>query len=175
MSSKYKQVSWQVNDGSYRSDSERFPDAIQKRIENSYRKQGWLLPGEQWHEDDRRPYGPGCGCGKGWIPLIEKLDAKLAAIDPDYEIHQIKEKFGALRYYVKFSFKSGREWNPDTYEEIIVDPEAYAKFQQCYKMIDEATHESAHTCEVCGNEGKIQSAEGGGWLQCRCPDHQERM
>lgn len=27
------------------------------------------------------------------------LNDRLAAIDPDYVVHQVKEKFGALRYY----------------------------------------------------------------------------
>ena len=41
-------------------------------------------------------------CGKGWYPLICELDEKLAAIFPDYELHQVKEKFGTLRYYIGF-------------------------------------------------------------------------
>ena len=36
----------------------------------------------------------------GWEQLIVDLDARLAAIDPDYAVAQIKEKFGALRYYI---------------------------------------------------------------------------
>lgn len=35
----------------------------------------------------------------GWYPLIIDTDTRLAAIDPDYVVHQVKEKFGALRYY----------------------------------------------------------------------------
>ena len=41
-------------------------------------------------------------CGKGWYPLLCELDEKLAAIFPDYELHQVKEKFGTLRYYIGF-------------------------------------------------------------------------
>jgi hypothetical protein len=39
-------------------------------------------------------------CDKGWYPLLCELDEKLAAIFPDYEVHQVKEKFGTLRYYI---------------------------------------------------------------------------
>ncbi|OBB81462.1 hypothetical protein A5760_16365 [Mycobacterium colombiense] len=35
----------------------------------------------------------------GWYPIVANLDERLAAIDPDYVVHQVKEKFGALRYY----------------------------------------------------------------------------
>ena len=37
--------------------------------------------------------------GPGWKNLIKELDSKMSAIDPDYTIEQIKEKFGGLRYY----------------------------------------------------------------------------
>ena len=38
-------------------------------------------------------------CDRGWYPLIIELDHRLAEIDPAYHVHQIKEKFGALRFY----------------------------------------------------------------------------
>ena len=44
--------------------------------------------------------------GKGWYPIIVALDAHLATIDPGYAVHQVKEKFGDLRYYYS---GSGRE------------------------------------------------------------------
>lgn len=46
----------------------------------------------------------------GWYPIIARLDAQLATLDPDYELHQVKEKFGGLRYY--------------THTEIEVTPDA---------------------------------------------------
>ena len=36
---------------------------------------------------------------EAWIPYIEKLDAELEALIPRYEVHQVKDKFGGLRYY----------------------------------------------------------------------------
>lgn len=44
-------------------------------------------------------WGRWISCDKGWYPLIVALDKELAAICPDYELHQVKEKFGTLRYY----------------------------------------------------------------------------
>ena len=36
---------------------------------------------------------------EAWIPYIEKLDAELEALIPGYGVHQVKDKFGGLRYY----------------------------------------------------------------------------
>lgn len=46
-----------------------------------------------------REWGRWFSCDKGWYPLIIKLDRELAEIAPDYELHQVKEKYGTLRYY----------------------------------------------------------------------------
>ena len=47
--------------------------------------------------------GVGMPVGKGWMPIIEQLDKDISAIDPDYSITQVKEKFGTLRYYARYS------------------------------------------------------------------------
>ncbi|WP_202972656.1 hypothetical protein [Tsukamurella tyrosinosolvens] len=39
--------------------------------------------------------------GRGWYSIIVDLDRDLGAIDPDYQLVQVKEKFGGLRYYVE--------------------------------------------------------------------------
>lgn len=62
------------------------------------------------HADDLRRilsripprWGRWISCSSGWYPLIIELDKKLAEIFPDYELHQVKEKFGTLRYYIGF-------------------------------------------------------------------------
>ncbi|MDR0849348.1 MAG: hypothetical protein LBN10_10010 [Propionibacteriaceae bacterium] len=46
-------------------------------------------------------WGRWLSCDAGWYPLITKLDADLAALAPDYVVHQVKEKFGTLRYYAE--------------------------------------------------------------------------
>jgi len=49
-------------------------------------------------------YGEGGGpVGKGWMPIIEQLDKDITALDPDYGVQQIKEKFGTLRYYASYT------------------------------------------------------------------------
>lgn len=46
-----------------------------------------------------RGWGRWISLDSGWYPLIIDLNKKLAELDPDYEAHQVKEKFGSLRYY----------------------------------------------------------------------------
>ena len=45
-------------------------------------------------------WGRWISCDKGWYPLLIELDERLAEINPNYEIHQVKEKFGSLRFYI---------------------------------------------------------------------------
>jgi hypothetical protein len=84
-------------------------------------------------------------CGAGWYPILARLDDRLRDIDSDYQVHQIKEKFGTLRFYW-----SGR--NSDAGEEAVADAEA----------------ESARTCERCGNPGRLRTKRG--WLRTLCDD-----
>lgn len=44
-------------------------------------------------------WGRWISCDSGWYSLIVELDEQLRALLPNYVIHQIKEKFGGLRYY----------------------------------------------------------------------------
>ena len=36
-----------------------------------------------------------------WYPVLVKLNADISELESEYEIIQIKEKFGGLRYYVQ--------------------------------------------------------------------------
>lgn len=50
---------------------------------------------------DRIPpnWGKHIRVSAGWYPIIVALDQAIAVLQPDYQIHQVKEKFGGLRYY----------------------------------------------------------------------------
>jgi uncharacterized protein with HEPN domain len=87
----------------------------------------------------------GFAVGDGWFRLIERLSAKMAT-DPELVVAQVKEKFGTLRFYLKL----GANLRPDL---------RLAR--------DRAVRESAHTCEVCGNPGKLLT-RWRGWLAVRC-------
>ncbi len=88
----------------------------------------------------RPPYG--IECGDGWAELVDGLCAKLFAAGWDGDTHQIKEKFGGLRFYVG------------------------AASNECFALIDEAERVSLRTCETCGEPGV--SAVDRGWVSTRC-------
>lgn len=48
---------------------------------------------------DQRWRGLNFGYPQEWEDLIIEVDEKLAALDPDYAVNQVKEKFWGLRYY----------------------------------------------------------------------------
>lgn len=70
----------------------------------------------------------GFECANGWFDLIWKLCEDVEKIaPPDFEVMQVKEKFGTLRYYTHNSTDDIR------------------------KLIRKAELKSAHTCELCGS------------------------
>jgi len=83
-------------------------------------------------------WGRWISCDAGWYQLITDLDAALAALDPDYVIHQVKEKFGTLRFYAETDLVG----------------ELAAGFAA---LIDAAEAASAHACERCGAEAQMCS------------------
>ena len=77
---------------------------------------------------------------EGWKKLVLKCDAMLSHVDPNYEIGQVKEKFGELRYY----FDSKYFFGPVSVEyEIMVAIVMYAQTA------------SSNTCQICGRPGGI--------------------
>jgi hypothetical protein len=74
----------------------------------------------------------------GWYPIVVTLDGRHAAIDPDYVVHQAKEKFGTLHYYCA----------------PIGDP--LPKLREAFEdLVMEAERASASTCERCGKAGLL--------------------
>lgn len=90
---------------------------------------------EQW--------GKWVDCGDGWNWILEDLDRKLSYLDPDYQLNQVKEKFGTLRFY----------YQPSVREDIKLD------------LMDDAVTIaemlSTSTCETCGNSSKVSNSKKG--------------
>lgn len=97
----------------------------------------------------------GFECGDGWFDLLMRLSVKIeAALQAMLTegkrrqdlpcVHQVKEKFGTLRFYMSQPAQ-WREW------------------------IAEAEAESARTCELCGAPGALSIR--GGWYSTMCPRH----
>jgi hypothetical protein len=84
--------------------------------------------------------------GPGWWPIVTALDEAIAVLYPNYEIYQVKEKYGVLRYYC-----SGYR-----------GPEVDA-------LIEAAEAASQVTCERCGHPGQLGSAKG--WWSTACVTH----
>lgn len=105
---------------------------------------------DTWVEDVERRTPPGwygLACGEGWYPIVSQLHEKLKLIDPDYQVFQIKEKFGTLRYY------SSLDGNGEV-----------------RKLVRQAELASAETCEVCGAPGVLRERA---WLKTLCDQHAE--
>ncbi|MFT4233911.1 MAG: hypothetical protein QM607_02735 [Microbacterium sp.] len=81
-------------------------------------------------------WGRWISCPAGWYPLIVVLDRQLAQLDPDYEVHQVKKKYGTLRFYAEPSNDS-------------VDREEFDR------LIDETEKRSESAREQCGALGML--------------------
>ncbi len=92
-------------------------------------------------------------CGPGWYRILASLDEELSYLCPDYEIQQIKEKFGTLRWYASYPLDHIKTKDHDIVYEIISSLVSYAEAQTSW------------TCEVCGNQGKLRA---GAWVRCLC-------
>ena len=110
-----------------------------KKLKNKY---PLIFPENFWFE-----------CNDGWYVLLDTTCHKIQTYIDDHapkveqvEATQIKEKFGALRFY----YNGGDDF---------ID-----------KMIMEAEHASSAICEICGEPGKLINIRS--WIYCRCPVHQ---
>lgn len=88
----------------------------------------------------------------GWRGLVRLLDEEIAEIMPDYELAQVKSKFGSLRYYINFDDIDDR-------------------YNSIYDIIDKYERISEHVCEVCGQRGKVRGNRQ--WVTTRCNEHKE--
>ncbi len=91
-------------------------------------------------------------CDAGWRDLLERACARIEAGLEEggaFRVLQIKEKFGALRFY----------WDGDLSETTRV------KVREAIAL---ATARSACTCEICGAEGRLYTS--GGWLVTACAE-----
>lgn len=78
----------------------------------------------------------------GWYPLVIATDSQLTRLDPHYQVLQIKEKFGTLRYYCQ---ASGDDPNPELLDAMDA-------------ITDDAERASATICERCGLPGILHQS-----------------
>lgn len=102
-------------------------------------------------------WGRSLGVDEGWYPLVVATDRHLARLDPNYVVHQIKEKFGTLRYYCE---PSRYDANNDVLDAMTA-------------ITDGAERASATICERCGEPGVLHRTRRA-WLNtlcAACADH----
>ncbi|ORW59602.1 hypothetical protein [Mycolicibacterium peregrinum] len=95
-------------------------------------------------------WGRWISCSRGWYPIVIQLDEALAEIDPEYEVHQCKEKYAGLRYYFGTS-------------ESITE----ADRRRMDALVDAAEEQCEATCELCGGPGSRFVTESG-WYRTLC-------
>lgn len=81
---------------------------------------------------------------EGWYQIIVDCDKELTQIDPDYQIYQIKEKFGTLRYY----HKASQRFKKETYSKMTSVVSKYESLSGC-------------TCEATGKPGVLMKSPQG--------------
>ena len=84
--------------------------------------------------------------GPGWISIVSSTLEKMRALDPDFEVRQVKQKFGGLRIYY-------RSHNYEQLQAAVIDAERLC----------------ANTCEECGKAGTISDQNGR--IRTLCKDH----
>jgi hypothetical protein len=105
-------------------------------------------------------WGRWISCGRGWYPLIVDLDRALAEIDPYYQVLQVKQKLGGLRYYFELRDQ------PDP-----ADPDPESRQARADVLVQAAEKRAAHTCERCGNPGTLSRSKApDAWYQTMCDD-----
>ena len=83
----------------------------------------------------------------GWHSLLKDLLVFIAERNPDIRVHQVKEKFGGLRFYIY----GGNE-----------------EMRGAIRMAEAMSHK---ICENCGVPGHKQP---GGWIRTLCDPCQEK-
>jgi hypothetical protein len=84
----------------------------------------------------------GFECGDGWYGLIYNLCKELMSVPaPAPVAAQVKEKYGTLRFYVDHGT------------------------DEHYNIIGHYEGLSRHTCDVCGEPGRLRT---GGWMRTLC-------
>jgi len=105
------------------------------------------LPAALEHTPFAEPHVPS-GVLEGWWPLLAEAHERLSQIDPGYQVAQFKEKFGALRLYIR--------------------PSDSALSEQVCDIVADLERRAQSICERCGQAGVLRE---GRWLQTLCDEH----
>jgi hypothetical protein len=99
------------------------------------------------------PYYSTIEVDEGWYQLVLDCDKELSEIDPKYDLQQVKEKFGGLRYYFQPS-----------------DPTLRNKMDAVIAKYEEL---ASRTCEATGGPGVLMKSVGN-WYKTLSLDYAEK-
>lgn len=106
----------------------------------------------------------------GWFDIVDQLCRSISAtLDSasaeDFQIAQIKEKFGGLRFYFEFTSAEGPPVGSGNAQVVGRAP----LFEPIRALVLEAEDRAGLTCQVCGNPGSRHVIDG--WISTRCDAH----
>lgn len=100
-------------------------------------------------------------CGDGWFEIIAKIAAYINSLTEHCIAVQVKEKFGALRFYVSFDVDGHGEWMTKSED-----------MESIYQFITDMERTSRDICEDCGVEltvhSRYESPSIRGWFMNVC-------
>jgi len=97
-------------------------------------------------------------CEDGWSGLIDELCKSIDSLLADgeaylFEIAQVKQKFGELRFYVRVR-------------------DGVARRDRILELVAKAKVNSLTVCELCGSPGRLEQwRPGSGYWQTLCDRH----
>ena len=95
--------------------------------------------------------------GSGWNNLVIQCNKELQEIDPNYEVLQVKEKYGGLRFY----FASSDGVSSENISKMHAIVEKYEKL-------------ASVTCEETGKDGILMKSIGG-WFKTLNPAYADSV
>ncbi len=145
------------------------------REENKQRCNALLRKYSKWLLDEYNRWGAyEITYMPGWFEILEELFSSIdSTLTPEqseaFHITQIKEKFGALRFYydgqalrIDIQTKDGHE----SYEL----ENSKKPFEMINELISKAAQASVETCMFCGDPGVMRT---GGWYTVLCDHHND--
>ena len=109
--------------------------------------------------------------GEGWHALLLELDHELSQIEPSYVILQVKEKFGALRFY--FALPEIHLVSASSAAQQSEITRRAEQHRTMNTLVIEAEERSMRTCECCGAPART-APRVDGWLKTSCRDCQSQ-
>lgn len=135
-----------------------------KKQDYLFKRFSKYFPPKELRTSNRTCMAWGFAVSDGWYKLVKNLLLDIEKLDkenPDqfltFQVEQVKEKFGGLRFYheryvSKIDFKK--------------DMKYYLENDPLEKLVMKAERDSFKTCEDCGKKGKLR--EDRMWIRTLC-------